>query len=252
MGKVIIGSARHDERGKEYGGQPGDQLQKSVPDFEGEVSMQEWYKHELGWYVYRAKDSGTAAKIAEAMKAACNNPNVSYNQYKNQTLYQVAMKYNYDISQVAEPCETDCARLGRVCILYGGVDVQDFYTATAPHALDLTGAFVKYTDPEHCEAPDALRPGDILITRSKGHLAIVVEADGIDLEAPYGYIRTTGSVNIRSAPRTSAQKVTSVPRDRVYIYTGSFGVDPRGRIWYEIDTGTRYGWISSAYARREE
>lgn len=252
IGKVIIGSARHDERGQISGGRAGDQKQTGKPDYSGEVSLQEWYKHDLGWYVYRAKDSGAAAKIAECMLAACNNPHIGYNQNRNQTLYQASMKYNYDVSQVTEDCETDCARLTRVCVLYAGIDIQDFYTATEPAALDLTGAFTRYTDPDHCEVPDALRPGDILITRSKGHSAVVVEADGIDPEAPYGYIRTTGSVYIRSAPRTSAQKITSVPKDRFYIYTGSFGVDPRGRVWYEIDTGTRYGWISSAYARREE
>lgn len=250
--KVIIGSARHDENGRESGGRPGDQLQKGTPDYSGEVSLQEWYRHDLGWIVYRAKDSGVAAKIAECMLAAVNNPHVGYNQNRNQTLYQAAVKHGFDVSKVTEDCETDCARLTRVCILYGGINVQDFYTATEPAALEITGAFTKYSDEDHCESPNLLRPGDILVTRKKGHSAVVVEAPESDPQAPYGYIRTTGTVYLRSAPRLDAGKLTTVLKDRVYIYTGSFGVDPRGRVWYEVDTGYQYGWISSAYARREE
>ena len=77
---VIIGSARIDENGKAHGGKAGDQTGK-------EVSTQNWYKHSKGWVVLRAKDPKKAAKIAQAMRAACDNPNIGYDQYQNQTLW---------------------------------------------------------------------------------------------------------------------------------------------------------------------
>ena len=77
---VIIGSARIDENGKAHGGRAGDQTGR-------EVSTQPWYKHSKGWVVLRAKDPIKAAKIAQAMRAACDNPNIGYDQYQNTTLW---------------------------------------------------------------------------------------------------------------------------------------------------------------------
>ena len=73
---VIIGSARIDENGRAHGGKAGDQTGK-------EVSTQSWYKHSKGWVVLRAKDPKKAAKIAQAMRAACDNANIGYDQYQN-------------------------------------------------------------------------------------------------------------------------------------------------------------------------
>ena len=61
--KIIIGSARIDEKGG-LAGVAGDQKQKNTPDQSGEVSMQEFYMHKKGWYVLRAKDPEIALKIA--------------------------------------------------------------------------------------------------------------------------------------------------------------------------------------------
>ena len=71
---VIIGSARHDEHGNCYsGGKAGDQTGQ-------EVSTQKLYNHSKGWYVLRAKDDRVAEKLAEAMKIACGNKNIGYDQ----------------------------------------------------------------------------------------------------------------------------------------------------------------------------
>lgn len=252
--KIIIGSARIDENGNIYGGKTGDQKQKASPDYTGEVSLESWYKHPLGWYVFRAKDTEAREKIAEAMRAACNNPNVGYNQHDNQSLYEAAKKVSYDISKVKTPCNTDCARLTRVCVLYAGINVNDFYTVTEPAALQQTGAFIWYKDAEHCEKPDMLLKGDILVTRTKGHSAIVVDGPTNDKEAPYGYIKTLAMVHIRNAPRLSGESLGTVTRENYYIFTGCTGTDTRGRLWYEIVLHDKkgYGWISSAYAKREE
>lgn len=251
--KVIIGSARHDENGGISGGKPGDQLQGKTPDYQGECSLQEWYKHELGWIVFRAKDPEDAKAIAKNMLAICNNPNVGYNQGRNQTLYYAAMKYDFDASKVKEPCETDCARSTRVSILYAGISCPDFYTATEPKVLEQTGAFDRFDDPKYTDSPDLLKAGDILVTRSKGHSVVVVDASE-DEQAPHGYIKTTGSVYVRKSPRLDGKILLSSKAGYSYIYTGCYGIDQRGVMWYEVDTGLKdpdLGWISSAYARRE-
>lgn len=251
--KVIIGSARHDENGGISGGKPGDQLQGKTPDYQGECSLQEWYKHELGWIVFRAKDPESARAIAKNMLAICNNQNIGYDQSNNQSLYYTAMKYDFDASMVTEPCETDCARSTRLCILYAGIYCPDFYTATEPKILEQTGAFDRFDDPKYTDSPDLLRPGDILVTRSKGHSVVVVDAPEDD-QAPYGYIKTTGSVHIRKSPRLDGKILLTSLKGASYIYTGCYGIDQRGVMWYEVDTGlqkTDIGWISSTYSRRE-
>lgn len=100
---VIIGSARIDERGKASGGKAGDQTGK-------EVSTQNWYKHSKGWVLLRPKDPEKAAKIAQAMRAACANDNIGYDQYQNQTLWNEVKNKGYDPAKADKPCETDCAR----------------------------------------------------------------------------------------------------------------------------------------------
>ena len=97
---VKVGSARIDENGNAYNGKAGDQTGK-------EVSTQNWYKHSKGWRVFRTKDPSKAAKIAEAMKAACANNKIGYDQWNRNTLYTYASKVGFDISKVTTACETD-------------------------------------------------------------------------------------------------------------------------------------------------
>ena len=80
MGVVKIGSARIDERGKSSGGVAGDN--NGV-----EVSFQNWYLHNKGWVVIRAKFDEDRMKIAYAMRAACNNNNIGYDQSNRSGLY---------------------------------------------------------------------------------------------------------------------------------------------------------------------
>ena len=164
---VIIGSARIDENGRAHGGKAGDQTGK-------EVSTQNWYKHSKGWVVLRAKDPKKAEKIAKAMRAACNNPNIGYDQYQNQTLWDEVKDKGYDPAKASKPCETDCARLVRVCCAYAGIMARDFYTATEAAYLMDTGEFVKFTSSKYTNQDDYLGAGDILVTKTKGHTAVVL------------------------------------------------------------------------------
>lgn len=164
---VIIGSARIDENGKAHGGKAGDQTGK-------EVSMQNWYKHSKGWVVLRAKDPKKAAKIAQAMRAACDNPNIGYDQYQNSTLWNEVKDKGYDPAKASKPCETDCARLVRVCCAYAGIMAKDFYTASEVDKLMDTGEFVKFTTSKYTNQSDYLGAGDILVTKTKGHTVVVL------------------------------------------------------------------------------
>lgn len=164
---VKIGSARIDERGKASGGKAGDQTGK-------EVSTQDWYLHSKGWILLRPKDSAKAKKIAEAMQAACDNANIGYDQYQNQTLWNQVKDKGYDPAKATEPCETDCARLVRVCCAYAGIMADDFYTATEATVLMRTGEFIKLTDAKYTRSENYLGAGDILVTKTKGHTVVVL------------------------------------------------------------------------------
>lgn len=164
---VKIGSARIDERGKASGGKAGDQTGK-------EVSTQAWYRHSKGWVVLRPKDGVKAKKIAEAMQAACDNNNIGYDQYQNQTLWNQVKDKGYDPAKATEPCETDCARLVRVCCAYAGIMADDFYTATEADTLMRTGEFVKLTSTKYTNSENYLGTGDILVTKTKGHTVVVL------------------------------------------------------------------------------
>ena len=160
---VIIGSARIDENGHASDGQAGDQNGK-------EVSTQKYYTHEKGWNVLRAKEPQVREAIAQNMTWACANNNIGYDQSQNQTLYQTAKPVGFNCSLVGTPCETDCARLVRVCVLYAGVKVSDFYTGSEKEALLATGAFEQV----YPSMPDGLMRGDILVTKTKGHTVVVL------------------------------------------------------------------------------
>lgn len=163
--KVTIGSARIDERGKVSGGKAGDQTGK-------EVSTQDWYLHSKGWAVLRPKSTIVADKIALAMEWACANPNIGYDQGNRNSLFVNVASKGYRTDK-ATACETDCSALVRVCLAYAGIAVRDFNTASEKAVLMATGDFVELPAAQ-CASADYLRHGDILVTKTKGHTAVVL------------------------------------------------------------------------------
>lgn len=156
---VIIGSARHDEHGNCYsGGKAGDQTGQ-------EVSTQKFYNHSKGWNVLRAKNNKVAEKLAEAMKIACGNNNIGYDQSERYGVIK------HGINEKVKT-ECDCSSLVRACIIYAtGKDVGDFNTESERSVILKSGLF-KYVG--SYKQGDTLRNGDILVTRTKGHTVIVV------------------------------------------------------------------------------
>ena len=234
--RVIIGSARCNEFGDIKGGQPGDQTGH-------ECERQEWYKHELGWIVARAKSAEAREKIARNMEAICDNPHIGYDQPRNQTLYKIGKQYGYDARKVETPCDTDCARSGRFCILYAGIDVADFYTVTAIKAMKATGQFDIFEDANHTETDVNLLRGDIIVTRSKGHLAVVLSDGEYAKRNADTYEITGNTVNMRLGPGTE-WPVLQVLKKGEQV-KGSSVKDG----WLQGEANGKYGYVSMKYLK---
>ena len=172
---VYIGSARSDERGKAHGGAAGDQKKG------GEVSRQAWYAHSKGWRVLRARDSAKAATLARIMSWACGCDLIGYDQYQRNTLYDALAEAGFGGEPaLSKAVETDCSALVRVCLAFAGVDVPEaFNTANMASLLLATGEFVELEGAKYALQPDYLGAGDILVTKSKGHTAVVLNHGGL-------------------------------------------------------------------------
>ena len=160
-----IGHASIDENGRACYGKAGDQNGR-------EVLIQNWYSHP--WHtVIRPINSTTAKKIADTMKAICNNNNIGYDQTQRKSLYDLASKVNWDISKIKTPCETDCSAAVCVCVNSAGIKVSPLmYTGNELEILKGTGKFTILKDVKYTKSPDYLKSGDILL--ANGHTSIVV------------------------------------------------------------------------------
>ena len=167
---VIIGSARIDENGRATGGKAGNQTGK-------EISTQNWYKNSKGWRVFRAKDPEKRTKIAMAMRAACENPQIGYDQNERNTLYNNVKEFGFDPAKTTKAVETDCSALVRVCCAYAGILLPNFYTGDQPKTLLDSGAFDEMVGAKYTDQSTYLMAGDVLVTKTKGH-TVVVLTDG--------------------------------------------------------------------------
>lgn len=165
---VYIGSARKDSRGKFSGDAKGDQLQKSTPDYTGEVSQQPFYKHSKGWYVLRLENKSERSLLAKKMRTACDNNNIGYDQGSRYSILKNGVN-----SSTKTAC--DCSSLVRQCVKEAtGVDVGDFNTENERSVLLKSGLFYEvgvYTDSMN------LCTGDVLVTKTKGHTVIVTKSE---------------------------------------------------------------------------
>lgn len=195
---IYIGSARHDENGK-LNGVKGDQLQTKVNDFEGEVSMQEFYVHSKGWYILRPKMAAHAHKIAERMVKACNNANIGYSQSDRSAIWS-------DGIESTKKTNTDCSALVRECVKEAtGKDVGNFTTSTEKAVLFGSGLFDSLT----YKSGVTLYIGDILVTKTKGHTAIVVVGNEPGASVSYYPTYTGKGTSLVSALATVGEKDTS-------------------------------------------
>lgn len=164
--KIIIGNAVHDENGKSTGGKRGDQLQKGTDDWSGEVKLQNFYMNKKGWNILRPKKVQLAKTMALLMKAACNNKNIGYSQSDRDAIVSAGI-------DTKKPTNCDCSSLvGEVVREASGKNIPDFYTGNEVEVLEKTGLFETV---RAYKAGTTLYDGDIIVTKTKGHTAIVVE-----------------------------------------------------------------------------
>lgn len=161
-----LGHASIDERGKASGGVAGDQTQK-------EVCISTYYLHAKGWYLLRPKSVDHANKIAAAMIRACENNNIGYDQSERLGI----IKYGTN-SSVKTEC--DCSSLVRQCVIEGtGKDPGNFTTANEKTMLQNTRLFENAIS---VTSSTVMYNGDILVTKTKGHTAIIVSGNERQLQ----------------------------------------------------------------------
>lgn len=180
---LYIGSARRDENGRYVNGKAGDQ--------DGvEVSTQPYYMHSKGWYCFRFKLVEYANKMAEAMRQACKNPNIGYDQNERLDIMTSLKKYG-SLEKISEPTECDCGTLIRACIYQAtGIDVGEFYTGNQSSVLAKSGLF---DDKISVTSSSVLYNGDILVTKRKGHTATVVSGRERSIQKSETSNTTTGN-----------------------------------------------------------
>lgn len=182
-----IGQASIGDGGKAHGGKAGDQTG-------GEVKISNWYKYSKGWdVVIRAKSRDKAHKMAEAMKAACNNNNIGYDQWERETLLTQVKKVGNDFSKITTPTETDCSALVATVIVATGTEESKMRNPSRKNALaytgDLkqlcaaTGEFDILTDSKYLNSSDYLLEGDIILNE-RYHVIMAIENGSTSSSAP--------------------------------------------------------------------
>lgn len=254
---IIIGSARSDENGNISGGRVGDQTGR-------EVSTQLFYMHSKGWYRLRPKNAEHAKKIAQAMKNACDNENFGYDQ-GNRAAVKIVKEYG-STKAVTEKTETDCSNLVRACILEAtGEDVGEFYTGNEADVLEKSGLFEKRAE---VKSSADVYDGDVLVTKTKGHTAIVISGRARGIESnpesatssgPNKTSKWTGKVahcsklNVRTYAGKTYPNIKSYPvlnRDNVVAVCDTVK-DSSGNDWYYIKIADKfYGFVSASYIEK--
>lgn len=214
--KMIIGSARHDENGKYIGGKAGDQAQKKADDYKGECSLQEFYVHKYGWNCAIAKDPMIRLKLAERMRALCNNPNIGYDQGERAGILKAGI-------DTKKPTECDCGTAVRQCVKEAsGKDPGEFHTGNEMDVLEKTGLFIFVT----YNGQD-LPTGTILISKKKGHTAIVVEGTIQSAKEPsvayYGVYRGKGTSIVSALATVGEKDTTFAHRKKIAAANGITG-----------------------------
>lgn len=262
---VIIGSARINEKGTVSGGKAGDQTRR-------EVSTQAYYMHSKGWYCLRPKSISVANALADAMIEACNNNCIGYCQ-THRTSVIPKLRAAGRLSKIKTNVETDCSELVRACCIQAGFDPGDFNTASEVKALNATNQFMAKIS---VTSSTTLYNGDILVTKSKGHTAIVVSGHprraasnkpkpsinttaGDVVAAQHrnknlaGSYSVTASVLIlRTDTSTSSSDniIARMKRGTIVNCYGYYNVDKNDQKWLYVDYRGTVGYASAKYLKK--
>lgn len=260
---IKVGSARIDENGKLDGGKAGDQTGK-------EVSTQPYYMHSKGWYLLRPKSVEDANKLAAAMQAACDNNNIGYDQGERLEIITQIKKYG-SMDKIPVKTEADCGTLVRGCCIEAGFDPGNFNTANEAACFEKTGKFEKKV----AVMPSTIiYNGDVLVTKTKGHTAIVTEGNPRKTKAEQpkeassimiaklqpakskdnslaGTYKTTTDLNLRYGPDKNKYDTIVIMPAGTQCKCYGYYTEVSGTKWLYVVTivnGKQYtGYVSSKY-----
>lgn len=249
-----IGSARISEYGT-IDGKPGDQKGGS------EVSIQQYYLHRKGWRVFRAKDPVKSKVIGLTMIDLCENDCFGYGQPDRLTGFNAASKVGFDIKKVKIPVNIDCSVAIRICCMAAGIKTGDFYTANEAKCLLSTNQFTEVTNKIDFKTGDGLQFGDILVTKTKGHTAVVVNGTTGNTNVPIqksesqsqkvkfvGKIVNCSQLNVRTKPSS----LSPIEKKYPVLKCGNM-VDVCDIVgdWYYILIDKRvYAYVKAKYVQR--
>ena len=265
---IIIGSARINEKGTVSGGKAGDQTKN-------EVSTQAFYMHSKGWYCLRPKTISVANALADAMLEACNNDCIGYCQ-THRTSVIPKLREAGRLSKIKVNVETDCSELVRACCIQAGFDPGDFTTASEVKTLKKTNQFF---DAISVTSSTTLFNGDILVTKTKGHTAIVVSGNprqsaqktsssssqkpkstagdvvaakyrNNNLAGTYGV--TASSLMLRTDTDTSSSDniIMKMKKGTTVQCYGYYNVDKAGQKWLFVSCKGTVGYASAKYLKK--
>lgn len=164
---VKFSHARIDENGNISGGRAGDNTTHEIETTDG-------YVHAKGWRVLRPSNPNEAKVIADTAVAIAKNDAFGYNQEDRESGILAVRQAGYNVSLVTKKCNLDCSSLVRLSCIVAGINVGDFYTGNEASVLLATKHFT--------EVPfttlSALKRGDVLVTKTKGHTVVVTTAEG--------------------------------------------------------------------------
>lgn len=163
---LMIGHASIDEHNKIQGGSAGDQSGR-------EVCTRAYYLHSKGWYVLRPKSVKIANAIASAMLEACANRNIGYDQ-SNRLGVIIKLRSYKTLKKIGVKTEADCSSLVRACCIQAGFDPGNFTTYNEATVLEQSGFF---ESKKEVTSSTTLYNGDVLVTKTKGHTAVVVSGN---------------------------------------------------------------------------
>ena len=257
MATIKIGHARISENGT-VSGRAGDSTGQ-------EVAITNYYLHNKGWVVLRAKDEAAREKIAKCAEDACANNNIGYCQHDRLTLYNAVKNNGFkcDKANLTKKVECDCSALVRVCCAYAGIHVANFTTVNEKSVLINSGKFtlVKWDGKQ-----TSLRRGDILITKTKGHTAIVltngsadvpkvqIATDKVDSARNFnaslaGTYKTTSDLNLRTGAGTNKGKILVIAKGQNVVNYGYYTLVGTTK-WYLVKYNNKTGFCSSKYLKR--
>ena len=151
----------------------------------GEIATGKWSyssKHHAwnNWtYVARFKDPEKAAKAAQAMRDACENDNIGYDQKPGDgrgELKNLAAAADWDMTAISQKCETSCSPLVGACVCCAGVDLPapgSTGDSDLLRPLERTEEFEILRDSKYTKSKRYLQEGDILVSPGR-HTGMVI------------------------------------------------------------------------------